>query len=176
MKKINIVGTSGSGKSTFAKRLAQRLNYPYIEMDSLFWQPNWQGLDDAVFFPLLEEKLSRETWVLDGNYNRTLAIKWKDADTVIWIDYSFSRTLFQALKRALSRSLSGKELWPGTGNKEKFSTSFFSRESIIWWTIKTFKSNRQRYLKAFEHPDYQHIQFIRLTDPKKTQAFLSRWE
>ena len=30
---INVVGTSGVGKSTLARRLAQILSVPYIEMD-----------------------------------------------------------------------------------------------------------------------------------------------
>lgn len=42
MKRINVIGTSGSGKSTFSRMLATTLGYPYIEMDAMFWQPNWQ--------------------------------------------------------------------------------------------------------------------------------------
>ena len=44
MKRINVVGTSGSGKSTFSQVLANKLNYPYLEMDAMFWKPNWQEL------------------------------------------------------------------------------------------------------------------------------------
>ncbi|MBT4141869.1 MAG: adenylate kinase, partial [Chloroflexi bacterium] len=29
--RINVIGTSGSGKSTFSKQLAQKLDCPYIE-------------------------------------------------------------------------------------------------------------------------------------------------
>lgn len=42
MKRINVVGTSGSGKSTFGRQLSQQICAPYIEMDALFWQPNWK--------------------------------------------------------------------------------------------------------------------------------------
>lgn len=45
MKKINVVGTSGSGKSTFARMLANQLNAPYIEMDALHWLPEWRSKD-----------------------------------------------------------------------------------------------------------------------------------
>ncbi|MBN0386682.1 (d)CMP kinase, partial [Pseudomonas aeruginosa] len=43
---INVVGTSGSGKSTLARRLAHRLELPWIELDRLYWRPNWQGAPD----------------------------------------------------------------------------------------------------------------------------------
>ena len=47
---INVVGTSGSGKSTLARRLAHRLGLPWIELDRLYWRPNWQGAPDGAFF------------------------------------------------------------------------------------------------------------------------------
>ncbi len=49
-KKINVIGTSGAGKSTFSKKLAQALNYPYIEMDKVFWESNWKWPTDEKLF------------------------------------------------------------------------------------------------------------------------------
>jgi adenylate kinase family enzyme len=46
--KINVIGTSGSGKSTLAKQIATELAIPYIEMDRLYWRPDWQGTPDDV--------------------------------------------------------------------------------------------------------------------------------
>jgi hypothetical protein len=74
--------------------------------------------------------------VLDGNYNRSRPVKWRDVDLVVWVDYSFARTLRQAVWRAISRASRGQELWPGTGNCESFRRAFFSRDSIILWTSK----------------------------------------
>jgi energy-coupling factor transporter ATP-binding protein EcfA2 len=73
--KINVIGTSGSGKSTFAKALAQQLAIPYIEMDTLFWKPHWTGSSDAELFEKLEQAISQPSWVLDGNYKRSQPIK-----------------------------------------------------------------------------------------------------
>lgn len=71
--KINVVGTSGSGKSTLARQLAEWLGVPYIEMDRLYWRPEWQGTPDDAFLARLEQTLAEagEGWVLDGNYSRT---------------------------------------------------------------------------------------------------------
>ncbi|SEG06252.1 shikimate kinase [Vibrio hangzhouensis] len=174
MKKINVVGTSGSGKSTFSRMLADKLNYPHLEMDAMFWKPNWQESTDQEFFATLESKLADELWVLDGNYNRTVPIKWQHVDTVVWIDYSFSRTLYQAVKRAFLRSITKQELWPQTGNVESFRKSFLSKDSVILWTLKTYKSNRVRYQQAMSNPEYRHINFIRITSPKKAKAFVDK--
>ncbi|MCG9596302.1 (d)CMP kinase [Vibrio sp. Isolate25] len=174
MHKINVVGTSGSGKSTFSRQLAQTLNYPYIEMDRLFWKADWQESSDDEFFAQIEEATQQPYWVLDGNYNRSREIKWKEVDTVIWVDYSRLRTLYQAVTRAVYRCLTQKELWPGTGNTESIVKSFFSRDSIILWTLKTYHSNRQRYLADMTNPRYQHIRFIRLTSPRHAKRFLQQ--
>ncbi|WAT03394.1 AAA family ATPase [Rouxiella badensis] len=170
--KINVIGTSGSGKSTFAKALAQQLAIPYIEMDTLFWKPHWTGSSDAELFEKLEQAISQPSWVLDGNYKRSQPIKWRDVDIIIWVDYSFGRTLYQAVKRALQRASHGQELWAGTGNRETFRQSFFSRESIILWTLKTFYKNRRQYQKMMISPPNSQVQFVRLRSHKQARAFI----
>ncbi len=172
MNRINVVGTSGSGKSTFSRKLANRLNYPYLEMDALYWKADWQEPSDEEFFALLDKQLANEYWVLDGNYNRTAPIKWANVNTVIWVDYSYTRTVYQAVKRAFIRCITRKEIWPGTGNVETFKKSFFSQDSVILWTLKTYKSNRRRYQRLIENPDYQHIKFIRITSPRMATAYI----
>ena len=81
--RINVLGTSGSGKTSVAKRIAKKLNIPYVELDELFWKPNWTESTDEEFFPKLEEALSADAWVLDGNYTRTIPIKWKRCQMVM---------------------------------------------------------------------------------------------
>ena len=172
MKRINVIGTSGSGKSTFSRRLSAKLNYPYLEMDKMFWKANWVESSNEEFFAKLKHHVSQPTWVLDGNYNKTVSIKWAEVDTIIWIDYSLLRTVYQAIKRAITRSINKQELWQGTGNIETIRKSFFSKKSIILWTLKTYKKNRIRYQALFDDPRYQHIHFVRLTSPKMATKFL----
>ena len=174
MKRINIIGTSGSGKSTIGKKLAATLGYPYFQMDALFWKPNWTESCDKDFFASVAEATANPAWVLDGNYTRTQHIKWENVDTVIWIDYSFTRTFYQALKRAITRIVESKELWEGTGNTESFKKTFMSRESILIWTIKTYKNNKVRYEAMMYSKEFQHIKFVRLQSPKAAEAFISK--
>ncbi|MEZ5043804.1 MAG: shikimate kinase [Saprospiraceae bacterium] len=171
MKKINVIGTSGSGKSTFSRQLSEALGIPYIEMDAIFWEKDWNMPKDKVFFQKLKMALKQEKWVLDGNYSRTNDLKWKEVDTIIWIDFSFARTFYQAIRRAINRVITKKELWPGTGNRESFK-QLLSKDSIVWWTLKTYKRNRVKYLKVMDNPNYKHIEFIHLKTPKACKEFL----
>ena len=125
-----MIGTSGSGKSSFARQLAAALKIPYREMDRLYWKPNWQEPNDEEFFSILEHALSGDAWVLDGNYTRTTHIKWPRANLVVWIDYSFPLTLYRVIKRSILRAWKKQEFWPGTGNRESF-TRLFSKDSMV---------------------------------------------
>lgn len=170
--RTNVVGTSGSGKSTFARALAQKLHCPYIELDSLFWEPNWVQPTDLVFFDRVEKALTPEKWVLDGNYGRLQPIKWKKATAIVWLDYSYPRVAFQSFLRVLKRAWSGQELWPGTGNRESLTRAFLSKDSILLWVYKTYPTMKKRYEEIMRDPKYAHLKRVRIRSPKEAKAFL----
>tara|TARA_R110000868_G_scaffold99515_11_gene273825 strand:+ start:7474 stop:7995 length:522 start_codon:yes stop_codon:yes gene_type:complete len=173
MKRIIIIGTTGSGKSTLAKALAAKLSYPHIQLDSLFWKADWQGEEDPAFFKKIEEAISGDHWIIDGNYGRTHHLTWHKADTVVWIDLPFIQTFYQNFSRSIKRAIVRKELWPGTGNTESF-LRMFSKDSILLWLIKTYKSNIQRYEERLIDPSYAHLNFHRLRSRQEVNAFLAR--
>jgi len=172
MKRINVIGTTGSGKSTFASALSRQLSYPYVQIDQIYWKPNWQEPADEEFLPYLEKAISGDMWVLDGNYNRTNSIKWKQVDTIIWLDFGFIHTLFQLVVRTVKRASLKRELWPGTGNRESFYRSFISSDSILVWLFRSYGKNRARYSKLMQSVDHSHIKMIRLQSPSEVRKFL----
>ena len=169
--RINVVGTSGCGKSTVAKRIAERLSVPYIQLDELYWKPNWDESTDEELFLKLEKALSADEWVLDGNYNRTTSIKWKRVQMVVFLDLPFRIVLYRIIKRSLLRGIRNEELWHG--NKETLWKHLFTRDSMILWTIKRFSMNRKRYTELFEKPEYSHIKFVRLCSDKEVEDFVT---
>jgi len=171
-QRINVVGTSGSGKTTFARQLAQALGLPYYEMDALYWKPGWQEPSYPEFMAKLEAVAAQPRWVLDGNYSRTQPIKWRNVEQVIWVDPSLARTLWRVTARTIRRAFSGEELWPGTGNRESLAQAFLSRKSIIGWALRQHPRNRARYTKVMASPEYAHISFVRLRSDAETQRFL----
>lgn len=171
MKRINVVGTSGSGKSTFARELANLLQFDYIEMDQLYWKDNWVESNDEEFLEAIKNALNKEEWVLDGNYNRMQFVKWKQLDTLIWLDYPFYIVFFRALKRALKRVVTKEKLWK-TNNYETFSL-LFSKYSIVLWTITSYPQMKKRYLAIFENSNIlPNVNKIRLTSPQLAKCFL----
>ena len=169
--RINFVGTAGSGKSTVGKRIAERLNVPYVQLDELFWKANWTESTDEEFFPKLEKALSADDWVLDGNYTRTIPIKWKRVQMVVYLDLPFHIVLYRIIKRSLLRGIKNEELWHG--NKETVWKHLFTRDSMILWTIRYFPKNRKRYTELFEKPEYSHIKFFRLRSDKEVEDFVT---
>lgn len=174
LRKINIVGTSGCGKTTFAQCLSEILNIPFIEMDQLFWGPDWEMANDGELFSRLKLELSKPSWILDGNYTRTIPVKWAAVDAVIWLDLPFLTTVTRVIRRAIGRIVSKEELWPGTGNKETIRSCFCSKDSVILWSISTYAKNRRKYLSLMHDKKYSNIEFIRLRSSLEVQRFLER--
>lgn len=176
MKKVNVIGTSGSGKSHFSKRLAEKLKAPYIEMDAIFWQQNWQGLNTSDFLALVTDAVNQPLFVLDGNHSKTNQVKWSAVDTIIWIDLGFWRTFSQILSRSFSRAFSKSEIWYGTGNKESFYRNFFSSDSVVLWMLKNYWKTKTKYRIQFQHQSATNIRLIRLTSRAEIDAFLKQVE
>ena len=168
--RIDIVGTTGSGKTTVARALAERLGVPHIEMDRLFWKPNWQETPDKEFLAAVDTATDAPTWVLDGNYSRTRPIVWPKLDTVVWLDYSFARTFSQLLGRTIRRAVTKEPMWGHC--VESWRGSFFSRDSILVWFFKTHHRRRRNYARLMSDPQYTHVRFIRLRSPWQTAQWL----
>ncbi|WP_051526666.1 P-loop NTPase family protein [Alkanindiges illinoisensis] len=175
-QRINVVGTSASGKTTFSKALAQKMAVPHIEMDALNWQSNWEACTFEELLIKLKQCLAADSWILDGNYSKTTPVKWQNVDMVIWLDYGFGRNLYQSVSRTIRRLMSGTPLWEGTNNIESFQRAFLSGDSsIIWWMIKTHGKNQRKYQHIMANPEFAHIRFVRLTSPKQARQFLQQF-
>ena len=101
MRRVAVVGCSGSGKTTFALRLAAATGLPVIHLDAHFWRPGWVASTAEEWNAEHRALLQPETWIADGNYGSTLEVRFAEADTIIDLD----RSRFTCLRRVISRAI-----------------------------------------------------------------------
>lgn len=169
-QRISVVGTSGSGKTILASQISQLLAIPHVELDALYWEPNWTQAPIDVFRKRVEQSLSTDTWVVDGNYSKVGVIVWSRADTVVWLDYSLPVIMGRLLQRTWQRVVMQEELW--SGNRETWGRTF-SRDSILLWALTTYRRRRKEYPILFAQPEYAHLKILHLPSPNTTRAWLS---
>lgn len=104
-KRILVVGSPGAGKTTFSKQLAQKLNLRLIHIDDLYWQSNWERTETSLMLDHLESLCQQDAWIVDGNHLKTLAMRVRYADLVIFLDYSVSKCFNRFIKRSVKRYL-----------------------------------------------------------------------
>lgn len=102
MERIVIIGCGGAGKSTLARQLGEKLDIPVVHLDKLFWRPGWVQVSKEEFDKLHREALAWEKWIMDGNFDRTMAERITRSDTVIYLDFSRFACLMGVLKRVFT--------------------------------------------------------------------------
>jgi adenylate kinase family enzyme len=142
MRRVNVIGTSCAGKTTFARRLASALAVPHVELDHLHWEPGWVEVSTEAFLKRVAVDTQGEGWVVDGNYSVSREVFWPRMDTVVWLDYSFSRVLWRSLTRTWKRIVKGETCC--NGNRESMWRTF-SRDSIVLWVIQTHGRRRREF-------------------------------
>ena len=142
IKKIWVIGSSGSGKSYFTRKLSDFSGYPNYCLDNLFWLPHWQKKEMTTFIKEVAELAKTDTWIIEGVYSQVAPVILKEVDSVIWLDPPLYKMSYRVLKRSIFNLVSKREIC--NGNRETF-TNFFSRHSIFLFLLKSYRSNRQDY-------------------------------
>jgi adenylate kinase family enzyme len=173
MRRVSVVGGSGSGKTTFGRTLAEILGVPFVELDALNWQANWTMTDENVFQESVRRATAGDSWVVDGNYNGRGArqIVWARADTVVWLDLPLLLSLRRIWTRTYDRIRRKEALWGG--NQETIRNTFFARDSLFVWAITTHRRQRRFYERQLLLPENARIDFHRLRSPREVERWLA---
>ena len=168
MRRVVVGGSTGSGKSTFARALAARMNVPLIELDEIRHGPNWTETPDDEFRARIDPLTAREGWVVDGNYSMTMDLTWGRADTLVWLDYSLALILWRLFLRTNRRIFRREILW--NGNRERFANAYLSRQSLYVWVFRSYWRRRRNWPRWLAE-GYRHLEVHRF----RTQGEADRW-
>lgn len=87
--RIIVLGCSGSGKSTFSRKLHEKTGLPLIHLDNIWWKEDRSHITRDKFDRELDKILKGDKWIIDGDFSRTYEVRFIHCDTVIFLDYSF---------------------------------------------------------------------------------------
>jgi adenylate kinase family enzyme len=172
VQRVSVVGTSGSGKSTIGRAIAERLEVPYLELDGVFHQPGWTPLPDDEFMRRVAAIASETGWVIDGNYGTVQPLVWERAEAVLWLDFPHWLVMARIIRRSIGRVVRRTELW--NGNREDWRTLVARdpKKSVIRWAWTQHRSIHDRYATARDDPRWSHIWFVQARSPKEAAAFV----
>jgi len=171
MRRIVVLGTSGSGKSTFGRQVGERLGLRHVELDVLHWGPNWTGAPTSVFRERIAAVTSGESWIIDGNYSAVRDTIWPRADTFIWLDYPMTTVFCRVTKRTFLRWWNAEELW--NGNRERLWDQFIPKHSLFLWVINTWRIHRRDYPKLLAEQAQARKCIIRFRRPEEAERWIA---
>lgn len=92
LKKIIIVGNSGSGKTYLAQKIATVFNLPVIHLDKLFWESEscLEKRPKEIVHQELEEMTEQPKWILEGVFGDLANIGVSKADFLIFLNLDWS--------------------------------------------------------------------------------------
>ena len=165
MERILIIGCPGSGKTRLAKQLGDKTKLPVVHLDRLWWTGQWENVSREEFDARLEEVLEGEKWIIDGNFSRTMPLRLKHCDTIIYLDYNRFQCLAGMVQRVVANY--GKSRPDMGGNcPERFDPEFIK---FIWDFNKNNRSMNYTWIAQARHANA-----VVLKNRRQTKQFLAQ--
>jgi adenylate kinase family enzyme len=168
MRRVLVIGSGGSGKSTFARRLGERLGLEVIHLDKVYWRPGWVETPKDEWRRMVEELCGREEWVMDGNYSGTLDLRMNACDTLVFLDLPRTLCTWRVLKRAVVYRGGGRPDM-AEGCRENFNLEF------LMWVWNYPRRSRPKVLSLIEKHAHEK-RIVRLRSRAEVEKFLAQLE
>ncbi|MFB7142866.1 DNA topology modulation protein [Gottfriedia sp. NPDC056225] len=161
MRKIVIIGSGGSGKSTFSRKLGNKLKINVFHLDAILWKPNWELESKKEQIKIQNEMVKNEEWIIDGNYSGTIDIRLNAADTIIFLDIPRLVCIYRAFKRLIQyRNKTRPDMREGC--QERFNIEFFK------WIWEYPKKKRPSILNRLQQlSDEKEVIILKSTEEVK---------
>ena len=167
-RRILVAGVAGAGKTTLARAVAELLDLPYTEIDSLYHGPDWTPRDE--FVTDVDTLSSRPAWVTEWQYRSVRPMLAARADLLVWLDYPFRVSFGRVVRRTWRRARTREELWNGNTEPGLWH-AVTNREGIIRWAFGTRNKLRQSMPAVREaNPG---LPIVRLRSQREADAWLA---
>lgn len=164
MKRVILIGSPGSGKSTMSTKLAQILNLELYHLDNLFWSPGWIMASKEEQISITKDLIQKEEWLIDGNYNGTLELRLERADFVVFFDLPRWLCMVRIFKRMIQyRNQKRPDFNAGT---ERFNWEFVK---YVWDFRKSKRPSIYKKLKQ-----YPNKEIVILKSRKEVENFMKQ--
>ena len=147
MQRIAIIGCCGAGKSTLAKALKLKLSLPVIHLDAYYWQPGWVETSTEEWIAKQQLLVKKQSWIIDGNYLKTMDIRLQAADTIILLDFPRILCLWRVVRRALQyKGTVRSDMADGCVERLHYDFLLY-----VWNFARTQRRSILSKIKSYEH-------------------------
>jgi len=163
-----IIGSPGSGKSTFSRKLSEALNLPLYHLDLYFWKPGWVQTPVDEWTKFIEQLVIQDKWIIDGYYGRTLDTRMQAADVIILFDLSPWITTYRVIKRRIQYH-----------GKSRPDLNVDCPESLDWELVKyswNFRKNRIPGINERIQKHSKNKKIIIIKNSKEAKFILQNWK
>lgn len=165
MKRVVVLGICGSGKSTFARRLQQKLSLPLFHLDQIFWRAGWNSISREELKTRVLEIASTDEWIIEGVYFSSIHERLARADTVVLLEMSRYRALWRIVRRVV-RYLGATRPDMSEGCPERIDWEFVR---YVWSFPGKQGVEVEEALRQ-----YSHFKMVRLKGDRATKKWLDQ--
>ncbi|WP_392675040.1 AAA family ATPase [Streptomyces sp. LN785] len=169
MKRVLVTGSTGAGKTTLARAIAERVAIPFHEMDALaiagpHWEENPRLLEDV------SQISSGPSWIFDSfGYPQVRDLLWSRADTIVWLDYSRPVVMRRVLRRSVARTLLRRRIF---GGNVETAGDWFKADHPAWWAWSQHAKRRVDIATRCADLRFARLDVIHLATPRAARAWL----
>ncbi len=167
MKRVLVIGSCGSGKSTFARRLQEITGLKLIHLDKIHWKPNWTETPKEEWIGKVREIIKGDSWIINGNYGGTMEIRMAVCDTVVWLNFPRTVCTWRVLKRvAFYKKQNRPDM--ADGCDERFDWEFLK---YVW----NFPRDKNPHIKS-RLEKFEDIKIFNLKSNREIEDFFAGLE
>jgi adenylate kinase family enzyme len=140
-RRVVVTGRAGAGKSTFSRALSVKTGIPVVHLDVHFWKPGWVEPSEDEWREKQLDLITRDEWILDGNYHASLELRLERADTAVFLDTPWWVCAWRALVRGVRKRPVLFQL--PNGCDESASRRLLEEWSLAWRILRDHRSERE---------------------------------